>query len=358
MTAAYAAFANGGMVQAPILVRRVETTEGEVLFNGGTGAAACRQRGNRVPHVEHDGGRHQCGHRSGRAQRRVPSAGRRKDRDDQRLPRCVVRRLHSSSWRRASGLVTTSRERSLVADTRPCWRCPCGDVSWRRRRARIAPSGSARPPTVTSATICRLSGKLATDSCHENVTEASGATTIDVHGLHRVFRHGHRADRVVPDPPADPHVAVQSAGCADLAVASPRRRTESAAPQPPARVAEATPAPQPPPLAAARTAEEARVLVEGLRRRQQEVTWDSHRVQFRLRPSPPAGVAVACASRATRCRLPSAGRSVRRREASRRDGDRPCGELSRASLDELSSSATPAANVRRAAGSSAACIPT
>ena len=31
MTAAYASFANGGMVQAPILVRRVETTDGEVL---------------------------------------------------------------------------------------------------------------------------------------------------------------------------------------------------------------------------------------------------------------------------------------------------------------------------------------
>jgi len=32
MTAAYAAFANGGMVQAPMLVRRVETTQGEVLY--------------------------------------------------------------------------------------------------------------------------------------------------------------------------------------------------------------------------------------------------------------------------------------------------------------------------------------
>src|SRR4029434_9230363 len=32
MTAAYAAFANAGMVQTPMLVRRVETTEGEVLY--------------------------------------------------------------------------------------------------------------------------------------------------------------------------------------------------------------------------------------------------------------------------------------------------------------------------------------
>jgi hypothetical protein len=31
------------------------------------------------------------------------------------------------------------------------------------------------PPTVTSATICRLSGKLATDGC-------SGVTTVDDHG--------------------------------------------------------------------------------------------------------------------------------------------------------------------------------
>src|SRR4029450_6804840 len=35
MTAAYAAFANGGMVQTPLLVRRVESMDGEVIFTAG-----------------------------------------------------------------------------------------------------------------------------------------------------------------------------------------------------------------------------------------------------------------------------------------------------------------------------------
>ena len=223
MTAAYAAFANGGMVQAPILVRRVETTEGEVLYNAEPKPRACRQRRDSVPHVEHDGGRRQCGHRSGRTQRRVPSAGCRKDRDDQRLPRCVVRRFHSSTGDGCVG-----------------WLRPAAnDHRWRIRvRACCARLGTfhgggneqGSPRVVQHARQRHVRNDLPSErEAGDGLLprERDGCEwgdDRDVHGLHRVFRHGHRADRVVPDPSADPLVAVQSAGGVDLAVAIARRR--------------------------------------------------------------------------------------------------------------------------------------
>ena len=95
---------------------------------------------------------------------------------------------------------------------------------------------------------------------------------FDVHRLHRVFRHGHRTHRVVPDPPADPPSPFRALA----ALISPSRSraragdhcgsaTARAGRRSDAGTASAA-------TAAARTAEETRVLVEGLRHRQQEVT--------------------------------------------------------------------------------------
>ncbi len=42
MTAAYAAFANEGMVPPPTLIRRVETTDGEVLFSRHAASSSAR----------------------------------------------------------------------------------------------------------------------------------------------------------------------------------------------------------------------------------------------------------------------------------------------------------------------------
>ena len=145
MTAAYAAFANAGMVQTPMLVRRVETTDGEVLYkaepdpqqavteetaflmsnmmadviNAGTGAAA-RSVGFRCQP-------------QGRPGRPTTTT----------TPGSSASRRGS---RRVSGSATTSLARSSAVATRRCWPCPCGAASWHRPRARIGLSGSVRRP--------------------------------------------------------------------------------------------------------------------------------------------------------------------------------------------------------------------
>ena len=235
------------------------------------------------------------------------------------------------------------------------------------------PEWFSTPSNVTSATICRLSGKLATDSCHENVTDTHGATTSQSTAYTEYFVTGTEPTESCPI-----HRRILSSPFRALAaLISPSRsrrasQESTAAPPPPARVAESRTAGTP----TARTAKETRVLVEGLRHRRQEVdrqkTCRSNfsvlislfcvsafakapadlavalrakagrfgltvprefYVQFRVRPSPPAGVAVACLARDT---LPPAllfagpGRGW---EAARRDGDRTCDQLSRATLD-------------------------
>ena len=112
MTAAYAAFANHGLVPTPMLIRRVEDRDGRVLYaaprtsstraisdttaflmstmladviNAGTGA---RARGARLH-----------------------AAGGRQDRHDQRLQRRVVRRLHAEARDRRLGRLRSAAAR-------------------------------------------------------------------------------------------------------------------------------------------------------------------------------------------------------------------------------------------------------
>ena len=96
-----------------------------------------------------------------RAAARLHAAGRRQDRHDQRLQRRLVRRLHAEARHRRVG-----RLRSAADD-------PAERVRGRRRGAGVgdvheggdaratSPSGSTPPAGVTTATVCRLSGKLA-----------------------------------------------------------------------------------------------------------------------------------------------------------------------------------------------------
>jgi penicillin-binding protein 1A len=111
------------------------------------------------------------------------------------------------------------------------------------------PEWFSTPSTVTSATICRLSGKLATDSCHENVTDAHGATTSQSTVYTEYFVTGTEPTESCPI-----HRRIISSPFRALAaLISPSRSApvqQSVAPPPPVRVAEATaapPAPAPPP---------------------------------------------------------------------------------------------------------------
>ena len=169
MTAAYAAFANDGMVLAPTLVRRVETTDGEVLFaakqdpqravseetaylittmmadvvNAGTGAGA-RSVGFRLPAAGKTGTTNDY-HDAwfvGFTPRLATGVWIGYDQ-----PRTIIGRGY------ASVLAVPMWGRFMAAATR-----------------KDRPEWFTMPATVTSATICRLSGKLATSDCRDAVT--------------------------------------------------------------------------------------------------------------------------------------------------------------------------------------------
>jgi membrane carboxypeptidase/penicillin-binding protein len=107
------------------------------------------------------------------------------------------------------------------------------------------PEWFSTPARITSATICRLSGKLATDSCHENVTDANGAVTSTSTVYTEYFVEGTEPTESCPI-----HRRILTSPFRALAnLISPGRAaspTETAAPQPPApRAAEGTPTPAP-----------------------------------------------------------------------------------------------------------------
>ena len=103
MTAAYAAFANAGMRPTPILIRRVETTEGEVLFTASPRADRAVSEATAFLITNMMADVVNSGTGVAGAPRRLHAAGGGQDRHDQRLPRRLVRRATRRTWRPASG---------------------------------------------------------------------------------------------------------------------------------------------------------------------------------------------------------------------------------------------------------------
>ena len=97
MTAAYATFASAGVHRTPVVIRRVEDRDGQVIYEAPDDADAGRVGDDRVSAVEHAQRRRQLRHRLEGAPRGLHAAGRRQDRDDQRLRRCLVCRLHAEA---------------------------------------------------------------------------------------------------------------------------------------------------------------------------------------------------------------------------------------------------------------------
>ena len=98
LTAAYGAFANEGMLRAPVLIRRVEDSDGKVLYQDAGQVAARRQPGDRVPDVEHARRRDQQRHRLQGAAGRLHAAGGGQD----RAPPTTTWTRGSSASRRTS----------------------------------------------------------------------------------------------------------------------------------------------------------------------------------------------------------------------------------------------------------------
>ena len=164
MTTAYAAFANKGMLPTPTLIRRVETSDGQLLFNSNVpprpavSEATAFLVTNMMADVINSG----TAWTARRAGFTLPAAGKTGTTNDYHdawfvgfTPKIVAgvwvgydqpRTIVSGGY--AAELAVPLWARFMMAATRgddPQWFTP--------------------PSTVTSATICRLSGKLATDAC-------------------------------------------------------------------------------------------------------------------------------------------------------------------------------------------------
>ena len=174
MTAAFGAFANEGMVPAPTLIRRVDTVDGEVLFSGDSAPqraiseATAFLMSNMLADVVNSG--------TAWSARRVgftlPAAGKTGTTNDYHDAWFVgyTPKVVAGVW------VGYDMPKTIISNG---YAAELAVPIW-ARFMKIAtrddkPEWFKAPPTVTSATICRLSGKLATDGCRY-------ASTIDAEG--------------------------------------------------------------------------------------------------------------------------------------------------------------------------------
>jgi len=172
MTAAYAAFANAGMVQTPMLVRRVETTDGEVLFTAepqpqrAVSEQTAFLMSNMMADVVNSG--------TGAAARSVgfklPAAGKTGTTNDYHDAWFVgfTPKLATGVW------IGYDQPKTIIGGG---YASVLAVPVWGRfmvtATSKDRPEWFSAPENITSVAICRLSGKLATDSCRE-ATAADG----------------------------------------------------------------------------------------------------------------------------------------------------------------------------------------
>jgi 1A family penicillin-binding protein len=243
MTAAYAAFANAGMVQTPMLVRRVETTEGEVLYTAQQDPqpAVSEQTAFLMSNMMADVVNAGTGAGARSVGFRLPAAGKTGTTNDYHDAWFVgfTPRLAAGVW------IGYDQPRTIIGGgyasvlAVPVWGRFMAAATAKDRSEWFSP-----PERITSATICRLSGKLATDACRDNVTDAHGGVTSESTAYTEYFVEG-----TEPTEACDIHRRILSNPFRALAaLISPGRASAPAQtpPQPSARVTEAAPAPAPP----------------------------------------------------------------------------------------------------------------
>jgi penicillin-binding protein 1A len=178
MTSAYAAIANGGMAPTPMLIRRVETTSGEVLFTGGQPAQRAISENTAFLMTSMladviNSGTAWTARRTGFTK---PAAGKTGTTNDYHDAWFVGYTPHivAGVW------VGYDQPRTIIAGgyaaelAVPLW------ARFMMSATRNDDSDWFNPPSsITSATICRLSGKLANDGCRAvPTTDDDGSLSI------------------------------------------------------------------------------------------------------------------------------------------------------------------------------------
>jgi penicillin-binding protein 1A len=175
MTAAFGTFANKGMLNTPTMIRRIETTDGEVLYDGTqrpqravTEATAFLMTTMMADVI--DGGTAWQARRVGFT---LPAAGKTGTTNDYHDAWFVgyTQRLVTGVW------IGYDQPRTIVANGY------AGDLAvpiW-GRFMKAATEGHERqwfraPSTVSSAHVCRLSGKLPVDGCRNVISTADDGT--------------------------------------------------------------------------------------------------------------------------------------------------------------------------------------
>jgi penicillin-binding protein 1A len=171
MTAAFSTFANGGFVPTPVLVRRVETTGGEVLYKDEhvqeqvVSEATAFQMADMLADVINQG----TAWPARREGFMLPAAGKTGTTNDYHDAWFIgfTPHLAAGVW------VGYDQPRTIIgrgyaADLAvPLW------AHFMKQATRNdKPDWLSRPRNIVTARICRLSGKLATDSCHEAASES------------------------------------------------------------------------------------------------------------------------------------------------------------------------------------------
>ena len=164
MTAGYAAFANGGMRPNPILIRRVETAEGEVLFQAApqTERAVSEATAYLVTAMLSDVINGGTGWQARRVGFTAPAAGKTGTTNDYRDAWFVgyTPTLATGVW------VGYDQPRTIIANG---YAATLAVPLWGRFMAAAMRDADQpqfpRPRTISTATICRISGKRATSEC-------------------------------------------------------------------------------------------------------------------------------------------------------------------------------------------------
>jgi penicillin-binding protein 1A len=176
MTAAFGTFANKGMRPTPTLIRRVETTDGEVLFTGAQPAeravseATAFLMTSMLADVVNSG----TAWPARRVGFTLPAAGKTGTTNDYHDAWFVgfTPKLVAGVW------VGYDQPRTIMANgyagelAVPMW-----GRFMKAATAKDEPEWFRAPSTVGSATICRLSGKLATGTCREQTVDDEGNLT-------------------------------------------------------------------------------------------------------------------------------------------------------------------------------------